>query len=558
MLRGEKMKRIPLKENRGSALLLALLVMVMLTFIFIGAVTTSFNDMDIAYNQKQKTSAFYVAEAGLEWGMRALKDNPDMLNNDSLEMVINSHPHIGDGAFKVDVSGTLPYKTLTSKGISDDGRGAVQVVVKRKRSPVNIWNNIIFAGTGQAGNAIAGNVSLHGSVHILGEGEPFTDQNGNEVWDGEDEFTDLNGNGTWEAGEPLTLDHDGDGAWDPAEPFQDNNGNGTYDGTLTVWDLAFENTGTAHMYNNYENINAALSSRLPPIDTTTFNGEVVQSLDSELRVKHGKVALSGTATIGFPDESGGSPPIKETIDGSYVTDGYGGEQGDRYVYSDNGTIEGYDLGDALPMPNLNDPYTDPNTGTEYSTYMNYLQANALVIPGDLTLQPGVSLPGMSNAYGSISMDASGNLSINGIVYVTGNISLNCGSGNMRHTPILFDGRGTLVSDGATNVNTHVLSAGQFCTDDVIGFISATDINIGIEDGSAHLNIMGAFFAQHKITNAKQNQLAGAMVSNYFSIGDVPDLFHPPAIVENLPPGMPGGVTINIYTYRIVPGTWREL
>lgn len=551
------MKRI-LKEKKGSALLLALLVMIMLTFVFIAAVTTSLNDMDIAQNQKQKTSAFYVAEAGLEWAMRALKDNPDMLNNDSLEAVINSRPNIGNGTFNVDVSGTLPYKTLTSRGTSQDGRGAVQVVVKRKRNPLNVWDNIIFAGIGQEGNAIAGNVSLHGSIHILGEGEPFNDQNGNEVWDDADEFNDLNGNGTWEAGEPLTMDHDGDGIWDPAEPYQDSNGNGLYDGTLTVWDLAYEATGVAHMYNNYENINPALSSRLPPIDTSTFNGEVVQTLDAELRVKHGKVAISGTATIGFPNQSGGSPPIKETVDGCYVNDGYGGNKGASSVYSDNGTTEGYDLGDDMPMPSVNDSYTDPNTGTEYSTYMDYLQSNALVISGDLTLQPGVSLPGMSNAYGSISMDASGNLNIDGIVYVTGNISIDAGSGGDKHIPIIFDGRGTLVSQGKIDVSTHVLSKGEFCTDDVIGFISATDINIGCGPGDANLNIMGAFFAQHKITNKKQNQLAGAMVSNFFQIDNVPDLFYIPAIVENLPPGMPGGATIIMYTYRIVPGTWREL
>ena len=551
------MNRI-MKENKGSALLLALLVMVMLTFLFIGSVTTSLNDMDIASNQKQKTSAFYVAEAGLEWAKRALKDNADVTNNDSLEGIINASPNIGNGTFNVEVGGSLPFKTLTSRGISKDGRGAVQQVVRRRRDPLNIWDNIIFAGTGQSGHAIAGNVSLHGSVHILGEGEPFTDQNGNEVWDDEDQYTDLNGNGTWELGEPLTLDHDGDGAWDPAEPYQDSNGNGQYDGTLTVWDLGIDMIGTSHMYNNYENINAALSSRLPALDTITFSGETVNSLDAELRVKHGKVALSGTATIGFPDQSGGSPPIKETIDGCYVSDGWGGTAGASNVYSDNGATETYDLGDAMFMPNLFDPYTDPNTGTDYATYMDYLQTNALVITGDLTLQPGVALSGMSNAHGSISMDASGNLDINGIVYVTGNISIDAGAGGDKHMPVIFDGRGTLVSEGQIDISTHVLSNGEFCTDDVIGYISATDINIGCGPGDSQLDLMGAFFAQYKITNSKQNQLAGAMVSNYFSLKNVPDLFHTPAIVENLPPGMPGGGTINIYTYRIVTGTWREL
>lgn len=547
-----------LKKEKGSALLLALLVMIMLTFIYIASVTTTITDMDISENQKEKSSAFYVAEGGLELGITVMKGNANTVDNDSLMTMINASTSLGNGDYQVNVAGSVPYKTLTSLGSSLEGRGAVQVLVKRKRNPVNVWDNIIFAGCGQAGNAIAGNVSVHGSVHILGEGEPFTDDNGNGVWDAADEFIDQNGNGTWQNPEPLTVDHDGDGVWDPAEPYQDENGNGEYDGTLTVWDLAFDATGTAHMYNNYQNMNSTLASRLPDIDTTTFNGEVVNTVDAELRVKHGQVCLSGNATIGFPDETGGAPPIKETVDGCFVNDGYTGDAGASHVYSDNGVHEGYDLGDALSFPSLLEPYTDPNTGVEYSTYQDYLYNNALVISGDVVLKPGQAFVEQSNSYGSISMDDQGNLLIDGVVYVTGNISLDAGSGGHRHTPITFDGRGTLVSEGKTDISTHVLSRGQFPNDDVIGFISATDLNIGIADGDAHLDLMGAFYAQHKITNAKQNQLAGAMVSNYFSIADVPDVFHVPDIVENLPPGMPGGVTINIYTYRVVPGTWREL
>jgi hypothetical protein len=374
----------------------------------------------------------------------------------------------------------------------------VQVTVKRKKSPLCIWDNIVFAGTGQAGGAIAGNVNLHGSVHILGD--------------------DLN---------------DGD--------------------------MAIEMTGSGNIHNNYSGITATLSSRLPPLDTTTFNGEVLSTLDAELRAKKGRIDVSGVSHAGFPDASGGSPSIKETLDGAYVTDGYGGNKGESSVYSDNGTSEGYDLGDAMSLPDiLNDPYTDPSTGITYPTYMNYLNNNALVINGNLTLKPGVATASVSNGFGSISMDASGNLQISGIVYVTGDIDIKSGQGTYNHTPVIFDGVGTLVSEQDITVSTHVLSQGTFPTDDVLGFIAADDIGIGTGSGDAHLNIMGAFFAGDQITNKKQNQLAGAMVSNYFQIDNVPDLFHVPSIVDNLPPGMPGSETINVYTYSVVNGTWREL
>jgi hypothetical protein len=32
----------------------------------------------------------------------------------------------------------------------------------------------------------------------VGQPEPFTDENGNEVWDNDEPFTDVNGNGTWD------------------------------------------------------------------------------------------------------------------------------------------------------------------------------------------------------------------------------------------------------------------------------------------------------------------------------------------------------------------------
>jgi len=92
----------------------------------------------------------------------------------------------------------------------------------------------------------------------------------------------------------------------------------------------------------------------------------------------------------------------------------------------------------------------------------------------------------------------------------------------------------------------------------MGFIAAKDLNIGTGSGDSHLNLMGAFYAEYKITNAKQNQIAGAMVSNYFQITNVPDLFHVPTLADNLPPGMPGSGTAYAYTYQVVANSWREL
>ena len=212
------LKRI--RKDDGSALIIALLIMLMLTLIFAAAVTTSVTDIDIAKNQKERTLAFYTAEAGLQLAIGVLRTNFNELNNDTLESWINVNPVIGDGSFSVGVAGMSPFKTLTSNGFNRDGEAIVQVTVKRKRSPVNIWDNIVFAGSGQAGGVINGNVNMHGSVHILGD--------------------DLN-----------------------------------------EGDVAMEMGGAGNIHNNYSGINAALSSRLPSLDTTPFNGEVVSTLDAE-------------------------------------------------------------------------------------------------------------------------------------------------------------------------------------------------------------------------------------------------------------------------------------
>ena len=546
-------------NQKGSALIVSLLILVLLSFIGIAGVITSSRDMDISLNQKERNNAFYTAEAGLELAMALAKNNGQITTNDSLRDLINGYTSsLGNDTFNVTVIGVGQFKTLTSTGFASDGKAAVQVQVRRRLNPLNIWNNVMFAGTGQAGQGIQGNVSYHGSVHILGDGEPFTDANGNGKWDPDDAFTDTNGDGIWQPGEPLTSDPNGNGLWDPAELYVDDNGSGYYDDPLLATELATDFGGTAKMYNNYSGMNGTLSGRLPTLDMTIYNGENVYTLDAELRVKHGYVSLDGDATIGEEDVSGGSPAIKETFDGTYVNDGFSGNGGTDNVYSDNGYGDVYDLGNELSFPSLNLPYYDEGSGVTYNNYTDYLSSHALVISGDLTLKPGQTYSGGSNSYGSISMDANGNLSISGMVYVTGNIKIEAGSGGRKNDPIVFDGRGTLSSFGDTYINTHVLSKGLFPTDDVMGFLSNKNIYIGTGSGASQLNLMGAFFAQNKIVNEKQNQIAGTMVSNFFDVKNVPDFFQVPSLAENLPPGMPGGKTIYAYTYKKLAGTWREL
>ncbi|MBN2713004.1 MAG: AI-2E family transporter [Planctomycetes bacterium] len=93
---------------------------------------------------------------------------------------------------------------------------------------------------------------------VYDEPEPFTDDNGNGVYDAkserdtwvdvnknnrfdeEDTFDDLNGNGEFDASLPADSyeDTNKNGKWDSGEPFVDKNGNGKYDKAIKpdTWD----------------------------------------------------------------------------------------------------------------------------------------------------------------------------------------------------------------------------------------------------------------------------------------------------------------------------------
>ena len=120
---------------------------------------------------------------------------------------------------------------------------------------------------------------LTGSPAITLFEEPFTDTNGNGVWDDQEPSTDQNDNGLWDEGEPYTdlntngqfdlgedfFDINENGIRDPAEPFTDLNNNMVRDGVrVTVtgntksWDFTWRITAPG---NYLLNANATLNGQ---------------------------------------------------------------------------------------------------------------------------------------------------------------------------------------------------------------------------------------------------------------------------------------------------------
>src|SRR3990172_12111995 len=89
---------ILIQNQRGSALVIALLMLIMLSFIGIASITTSVRDMDIAKNTTDRTDAFYVAEAGLEMAFGILKNNATVLANDSLMALMTPYTSMPNGS----------------------------------------------------------------------------------------------------------------------------------------------------------------------------------------------------------------------------------------------------------------------------------------------------------------------------------------------------------------------------------------------------------------------------------------------------------------------------
>jgi len=393
--------------------------------------------------------------------------------------------------------------TIKSAGKYNNSTRRIQVNVEVEN--ISVWNNAICGGSGMTEAIISGNAEFNGSLHILGEG-------------------------------------------------------------LLANDIAINLGGGAGVGNNYKDMDPDLLSRVPSLPTTTFNGEEVEFLNAKLRVKHGKVKLSGNAYIGKEDVPDNA--YKETLQGVYTADRFTDDTNVNNVFSDNGIENGYDLNDVdIVFPSLNDSYTDPETSQYYEKYLYYLTANGngLEVPvseisadtSDFTYSDPVEST-YENAVNYIDWNQKdGILTIKGIIWIDSDDGLTIGKSESKET-IIFTGKGTLVSanSGADiSIHDHLLANKTFPTIDSLGLISAGDINVATEKGDANLNVMGAFYAEDTIRMAYQTDLAGTFVSKYIDMGsNVPKIYQVPTLADNLSSGMPG----SSIDYSLVITNWREV
>ncbi|MCX7799730.1 MAG: hypothetical protein N2109_05235 [Fimbriimonadales bacterium] len=535
-------------------------ILFVLLALGIGLVGTTTNTLARAVREVRYQQAFDVAQAGLEYAVSKAYELAEGNGGDFLSADEDLTATLGDlglqpgdqvqSSVRPGSAGFVAWVTCTARvrGVTRSLRTFVST------KDVSIWNNAIFAGTGATGRAINGNVDIRGSVHILGDGEYYSDLNGNGRWDSAETFTDTNRNGVWDPGEPF-VDRNGDGVWNSAEPYNDTNANGIYDPPLTTTELSTSLGGTAYIGNNYSGMPADLRALVPA--PPVVGG--VQTLGTEVRVKHGLVSISGNASIGTNAivDAGLS---KNTVDGVYVNDGFTGNKGAAGVFSDNGTSNAYDLGHLdMGFPVVAgigaEPYRD-STGTVWSNQEAFLEARSLRVSLSAIRDSTPAFTVGPDAYGNRiswtpgTKSTPGVLEVYGIVRFPGDLQL----GDSKAT-IRYRGSGTLYARRDINISANLLPAvGQvFPTTSRLGILAMRNIGLATGSGDAQLSMAAAFYAQGTITSAKQNQIAGTFVANFFNMGtNVPNIYQVPDLRRNLPPGMPGDkpyVTLRLRSWR---------
>src|SRR2546426_4570063 len=110
-----------LRDQRGSALAVVLVLVVVLTVAGAAMVNTALTEITIAYNPGDAAAAQYAAEAGLSRAMYELSQNAGWTETTAA---------IGDAQYVVTMTSSGSVRVITSTGTRGGGRRVVKAAVK--------------------------------------------------------------------------------------------------------------------------------------------------------------------------------------------------------------------------------------------------------------------------------------------------------------------------------------------------------------------------------------------------------------------------------------------
>src|SRR2546427_2058999 len=140
-----------LRDQRGSALPVVLVLVVLLTVAGVAMVNSTLTETSIAYNQSDSAAAQYAAEAGLSRAMYELSQNAGWTGTTAT---------IGDGQYVVGVTSSGSVRSITSTGTRGGGRRVLKAALKavpQSATSTVLANTTATIGSGTAGLTVSNN-----------------------------------------------------------------------------------------------------------------------------------------------------------------------------------------------------------------------------------------------------------------------------------------------------------------------------------------------------------------------------------------------------------------
>jgi hypothetical protein len=169
-----------LRNEDGSALIVTLLVLAILTLIGIGASNTTSTDIQIAANEKFHKMAFYHADAGVYSTPKLISSAIDNSSNPSGTGF--TYLDTGTDIFYRELMGYNAYDSSPDVGFSLGGEN-VQVDVSRDRVETLAGGGAEFAaGAEGVGTGSTGSIAIFFAMDSFGEGPNSSDSNVGAVY----------------------------------------------------------------------------------------------------------------------------------------------------------------------------------------------------------------------------------------------------------------------------------------------------------------------------------------------------------------------------------------
>jgi hypothetical protein len=548
--------------ERGTALVMALFLITILTVIGTMVLNTSIVEIKMAQNQKISSQVFFAAEAGLERLLLMHIKDFELDSGANSPWANDSYVSWAESVTTVVMSGSESFNADTrSMDMYIDGNDS------------NLKK--LTLGGGHTVN----NCTFDLYKYIVDATEVYI-------------MSRATGSGGMAAVE-YHLMVDNAAPYDNAI-FTDSGISGHFQGSVNVAGSIYSR-GDLHMGANVHISN----SYDPPIAGNAWDTnatiqsilEEVEDLDAKIRVNDGELTVGSASTqIGYAGTNGAIEGIY--ADGGFDDGGYGTTH-----YYDEYQNEVPDLDMPSILDGLNDyfgastittciaseGYSGDDSAIAASLYADWAEtggcfttSTGYVYDGDLTLDKNTASFAFTDSLGNGIIyvappggEGMGELTIQGTVVINGDFTFGDNKlDGLDYTATgIDDGSGSDAADGATLfVNGDFNAEGEFYPSD--GYLKGdlypgtNDINsLGVVvtddvDFTGHNDdvIAGFFFIDDTVYFTKQVKFAGTVIAGGVDFTQVPDVFQVPNLSNYLPPGVPGGYDV----FQLSQREWRRV